>query len=205
MCDMSEPSEAGSPTEPLTLGDRDKDEQHRRKRQRVRLSCLECRRRKLSCDRGFPCERCIKSGTAEACTYESRPGLAPPPKNGISEGALSSRLLLPGGSGDVSLYRRDSSRDTERIRRLELEVAQLKTLLSRNTASDESTTLNQDSPYKSDAKEAAEDHEPMPYYVQERLQESDPKGDELRFFRGKEFKTRYYGPHSAFIAFGEVG
>lgn len=35
-----------------------KDGQPPRKRQRVRLSCLECRRRKLSCDRGYPCERC---------------------------------------------------------------------------------------------------------------------------------------------------
>ena len=39
MSDMSEPSEAGSPTpEPTTLGDRDNEEQHVRKRRRVRLS-----------------------------------------------------------------------------------------------------------------------------------------------------------------------
>lgn len=39
-----------------------------RKRQRVRLSCLECRRRKLSCSRELPCDRCIKSGTPDKCS-----------------------------------------------------------------------------------------------------------------------------------------
>ena len=202
---MSEPSDAGSPeAESLNLGDRDKDEQQPRKRQRVRLSCLECRRRKLSCDRGFPCERCIKSGGPEKCTYESRPGLAPPAKNGISADALSSRLLLPGGSGDLSLYRRDTARDSDRIRRLELEVVQLKNLLSRHSASDEGTTLNQDSPRKELAKGFTADETPLPSYLAERAPECTAEEEELRFFRGKDFKTRYYGPHSAFMAFSEV-
>ena len=200
---MSEPSESASPTtESLNLGDRDNEEHHPRKRQRVRLSCLECRRRKLSCDRGFPCERCIKSGTPEQCTYESRPGLAPPAKIGISQGALSSRLILPGASGDLSLYRRDSSRESDRIRRLEDEVAQLKSILSRIPTSDEGTTLNQDSPYKADGRQAPANDNELPCYLQERLCGGDE--EELRFFRGKEFRTRYYGPHNAYMAFSEV-
>jgi hypothetical protein len=204
------PSEgSASPlTEPNIVGDQDNDESHPRKRQRVRLSCLECRRRKLSCDRGFPCERCLKSGTPERCTYETRPGLAPPAKNGLSQGSLASfdaRLSLPAGTsiGDVSHYRKDTSREDNRIRKLELEVAQLKNLLSRRAHSDESVTLNEDSPHKTDLKEA-EVIDSFPDCPIGFCQVDPGEGDELRFFRGKEFKTRYFGPHNVFKGFREV-
>lgn len=40
------------------------------KRRRKALSCYDCRRRKLKCDRTFPaCSRCVKAGLASACTY----------------------------------------------------------------------------------------------------------------------------------------
>jgi Fungal Zn(2)-Cys(6) binuclear cluster domain len=42
----------------------------RGKRQRKTLSCYECRRRKLKCDREEPsCGRCIKAGHPETCSY----------------------------------------------------------------------------------------------------------------------------------------
>ena len=42
------------------------------KRRRIAFSCLDCRRRKLKCDRVFPtCSRCQKSGNAESCTYDT--------------------------------------------------------------------------------------------------------------------------------------
>ncbi|CAK7236938.1 hypothetical protein SCUCBS95973_009778 [Sporothrix curviconia] len=236
----------------------DKGDHPPRKRQRVRLSCLECRRRKLSCDRGFPCERCIKSGTPERCTYETRPGLAPPAKNGLSQGALAnfeSRIsaltgglgsgpLGPGGgmggagaggsymsdAGIVPPYRRDSHRsgsgpsalvDGDRMRRLELEVAQLKQLLASaagmaaNNAnplqkllapSDGSATLHDDdSPLDKDGGRAPS---PPTTFVETIYGSSGAAamqvGDELRFFRGKEFKTRYFGPHNACMAFSEL-
>ncbi|KAL1909129.1 hypothetical protein Sste5344_005011 [Sporothrix stenoceras] len=234
-----------------------------RKRQRVRLSCLECRRRKLSCDRGFPCERCIKSGTPERCTYETRPGLAPPAKNGLSQGALAnfeSRIsALAGGlgggpvghggsaginsiggggvggsymsdAGIVPPYRRDSHRsgsgpssmvDGDRMRRLELEVAQLKQLLASAAGvannnnplnklllapSDGSATLrDDDSPQE---KEGGRAPSPPTTFVETIYGSGGAAamevGDELRFFRGKEFKTRYFGPHNACMAFSEL-
>lgn len=43
-----------------------------RKRKRDVLSCNDCRRRKLKCDRSYPvCGRCQKGGLAESCTYNS--------------------------------------------------------------------------------------------------------------------------------------
>ncbi len=201
---MSEPtdSRATTPNSERSLGERDKDGQPPRKRHRVRLSCLECRRRKLSCDRGFPCERCVKSGTPELCSYETRPGLAPPAKNGLSQAALSSldsRLSFPAGSD----HRRDGSRDFDRIRRLELEVAQLKNLISRQLGSDGSTTLNETSPPKADTRDTIP-QTPLESFSPQRGGGDGDEETELRFFRGKEFKTRYYGPHNALMAFSEV-
>jgi len=163
----------------------------------VRLSCLECRRRKLSCDRGYPCERCLKSGTPERCNYETRPGLAPP-----KPGGLGLSLSLANGLSD-SLLRKDASREYDRIRRLELEVSQLKNLLTRAVGSDGSRTLVEDSPMG----ERPEDKEPeletsLPTFLQ--YHESTMDKEELRFFRGKEFRTRYFGPHNACMAFSSV-
>jgi hypothetical protein len=43
------------------------------KRKRTALSCYECRRRKLRCDREYPsCGRCRKTGQASSCSYDER-------------------------------------------------------------------------------------------------------------------------------------
>lgn len=45
---------------------------HSSKRRRVALACLDCRRRKLKCDRVYPaCSRCQKGGHASSCTYDA--------------------------------------------------------------------------------------------------------------------------------------
>lgn len=219
---MSEPSDHSrsrsrsedSPTA-TELGDRDRDHERERergdrgpprKRQRVRLSCLECRRRKLSCDREFPCSRCLQSGTGDRCEYETRPGLAPLNKLGLSQSALSgldaTRLSLPSSGADSSIYRRDA-READRIRRLELEVAQLKGLLSKQISLDGSTILDQ-SPATQKLDDGPAPDAALPPYVQLHGYDLYQDREEPRFFRGKEFKTRYFGPHSAFLAFSEL-
>ncbi|GAB1313520.1 N-terminal binuclear Zn cluster-containing protein [Madurella fahalii] len=199
---MSEPSERSvspSGTEPNDKDDRPPP----RKRQRVRLSCLECRRRKLSCDREFPCSRCLQSGTPERCEYETRPGLAPPNKLGLPPNALAgldAHLSLPSTGGESPYFRKEG-RESDRIRRLELEVAQLKSLLLKHSSLDGSTVQD---PSPHDPKSDAEhEHEvEVPPFLQ--TQETCADREELRFFRGKEFKTRYFGPHSAYLAFQEL-
>lgn len=42
------------------------------KRPRPVLSCLECRRKKLKCDRLLPCNQCNKSGHSAQCAYYNR-------------------------------------------------------------------------------------------------------------------------------------
>ncbi|KAH7074655.1 hypothetical protein BKA63DRAFT_414367 [Paraphoma chrysanthemicola] len=41
----------------------------KQRRQRAILSCNDCRRRKLKCDRLSPCNRCIKGGITDSCAY----------------------------------------------------------------------------------------------------------------------------------------
>jgi hypothetical protein len=42
-----------------------------RKRRRRTMACMQCRSRKLRCDREYPtCSRCLKSRTPTKCTYE---------------------------------------------------------------------------------------------------------------------------------------
>jgi Fungal Zn(2)-Cys(6) binuclear cluster domain len=41
-----------------------------RKRRRPALSCEQCRKRKIKCDRNYPCTQCLQSKTAE-CSYSA--------------------------------------------------------------------------------------------------------------------------------------
>ena len=45
-----------------------------RKRRRPALSCIECRRRKVKCDRNFPCNHCVSSKHV-SCTYDESAGI----------------------------------------------------------------------------------------------------------------------------------
>lgn len=48
------------------------------KRKRLALSCVDCRRRKVKCDRTYPvCVRCQKGGNADNCLYVSHTGEEP--------------------------------------------------------------------------------------------------------------------------------
>lgn len=38
-------------------------------RNRVPVSCEECRKKKMKCDKQKPCSSCVKSGCADSCTY----------------------------------------------------------------------------------------------------------------------------------------
>ncbi|ATY59146.1 C6 zinc finger domain containing [Cordyceps militaris] len=197
-------------------GSRHADQPPARKRQRVRLSCLECRRRKLSCDRGFPCERCIKSGTPDRCSYESRTGEVVNASAGVPPqfAQLDSRRfgLADAVAGFASRDPDVLRQDHDRIRRLELEIAQLKTQLLRPGASasfDGSTIAGTNSPAtqkdETSPHDAADPNAPRPE-VQECIDATNASDEkvELRFFRGKGFRTRYFGPHNASMAFVEL-
>ncbi|KAI0381666.1 fungal-specific transcription factor domain-containing protein [Hypomontagnella monticulosa] len=190
----------------------DQDEHNQgpaRKRQRVRLSCLECRRRKLSCSRELPCDRCIKSGTPERCTYESRPGAMaasagekppfvppPPPASFNSEVRRPSvNTPLPRRDVEPSLHR-DAARDHDRIRRLELEVSQLRSALSKQTSVDGSTIVASPSTLKDSVKDGQSVLSNTPQNVEAVA--------EYQNLRGHDFKTKYFGPHNAWSSLQEL-
>ncbi|KAL5629461.1 hypothetical protein BROUX41_001067 [Berkeleyomyces rouxiae] len=251
------------------------DDSRPRKRQRVRLSCLECRRRKLSCDRGFPCQRCTKSGTPERCQYESQDGtvmdaaavaatgiavpisvsvpvpvpvsvpasvpVTVPPYTSMCNGAATGTIGSPGLSRfgglrmpDPDTVIRDPPRDLDRIRKMEYEIAALKTQLARQAAASANLECSMTAAsasaaatpatQKGDGSGAGADHTPdrpdgvATGQVSNQLDATQP-GDkalielncpdgllnkELRFFRGKEFRTRYFGPANATMAFSEL-
>jgi hypothetical protein len=62
------------------------------KRPRPVISCLECRRKKLKCDRLDPCQQCIKIGRPGRCTYQS--GQEPVPNTAYLRGHPSKRQRL---------------------------------------------------------------------------------------------------------------
>ncbi|KAB5586215.1 fungal-specific transcription factor domain-containing protein [Coniochaeta sp. 2T2.1] len=220
---MSEPSSVRETSSPPPRdgesreGDSPDGNPHPRKRQRVRLSCLECRRRKLSCDRELPCSRCLQSGTPEKCEYEARPGGFTPNRPGISQSLLASidgRLSLPGGPGDSLLFttRKDALREHDRIRKLELEVAQLKNLLTKQASLDSSSTVvghsppspkNHDGLLGQGDASVPSSQQPQDIYAEFKQDVFSDK-EELRFYRGREFKTRFYGPTSGSIALKEL-
>lgn len=60
------------------------------KRPRPVLSCLECRRKKLKCDRMLPCQQCLKLNQPSLCTYA--PGQEPEARDyGQTSGSVLKR------------------------------------------------------------------------------------------------------------------
>lgn len=166
-----------------------------RKRQRVRLSCLECRRRKLSCNRQLPCDRCIRSETPNRCQYETRSGK-------VINASSDFSSLPPDFRRPEAATSTIRERDHERIRKLEHEIVQLRKEMSRQRGSLEGSTpvaTTSPSTQVGEGEAAAEDSrnnaQNMPFPTE--------KG-ELRFVRFKEFRTRFLGPHSAAMAMAEL-
>ncbi|KAL0956253.1 hypothetical protein HGRIS_002407 [Hohenbuehelia grisea] len=52
----------------------------RRTRRRLRLSCVECTRRRQKCDRNQPCGLCVSRGVSHLCRWENVPVARPPPR-----------------------------------------------------------------------------------------------------------------------------
>lgn len=47
----------------------------RRQRGRLHISCIECRRRKIRCDKSKPCSACVRGHRADGCHYPQAPDL----------------------------------------------------------------------------------------------------------------------------------
>ena len=99
------------------------------KRNRQPLSCAPCRIKKLKCDRGHPCETCVKRGDEASCNY------------GKTASTKSSDPLS--NSGNISNGR---GRAQERLRQLEQLVLQIVDNPNAQKLTPQSSRANTDSP-----------------------------------------------------------
>ena len=155
------------------------------KRRKV-LSCYACRSRKMKCDRVFPvCGRCARTGRANSCAYDPRllepqNGNAPPDLTDEPDAVQSSQHIHPTLEPQVMPVPETKSPDTvtwklkmqeQRIEMLEKKISVLE-----------------------GAKNAS-------HPLTSSLEHQEPGRDvltrtEAMLFRGKSFKTQFYGPTS---------
>ena len=178
------------------------DETPGSKRRRIAFSCLDCRRRKLKCDRNYPsCSRCQKGGRPQNCTYDTEAVDTLNQERNRGTRDFSASVGLPraiprlpsvarsfaGDDGDEIIPRRQPDNGAtarlfaqeERIRQLENRIIGLERITNgsgrshwpRSTRSPELTENELNQPL--DRREAAE--------------------KESMIFRGKGFKTQFYG------------
>ena len=166
-----------------------------RKRKRKVLSCFACRSRKLKCDRNYPsCARCQKAGELGDCYYDDVPlqgmgrqsnSKAPKPRTTAMHSPSPSPMVpsvaskLPTTMGGP----RSSQVQEDRIKYLECRVALLENrrIPSANTLRDQERL----------GISIADDPNTCDEY---HILTDEQTNEEPIVFRGKEFKTRYYGP-----------
>ncbi|KAF1991543.1 hypothetical protein K402DRAFT_346291 [Aulographum hederae CBS 113979] len=171
------------------------------KRRRKAYSCTDCRRRKLKCDRAFPsCGRCSKAGNAETCVYSFMPDEADV-QNASDPGqkvAVDSALHVSSRGPDMSFRAPDTTITSKlieqdcRIQALESQVRLLEFSLNHASRLDESLIKRGQSP---------------PHYENGLSTESEVKDQETMFFRGKGFKTQFFGasgPAIEMVHFSEL-
>lgn len=92
---------------------RNRDQSPPRRRRRPPLSCIPCRRRKLKCDRSWPCAQCTRSKTVEACTYagSTQRGMTPSSRSMTPRPTRTSEPVAGGGLHVFDSKRKPSSND----------------------------------------------------------------------------------------------
>lgn len=165
------------------------DTQKRQRRQRAVLSCKDCHRRKLKCDRELPCNRCINGNIAAQCAYGPEP-LTGPPEQSVKRQRQASipkanvrfeeHSPAPVKVGE-SLFRSDIVQSDisaqNRIDQLEREVALLR----------QQSVIHVD-----------KSHEQIFDFVRPSGEnEVDPPVYQVGMLKGRNYATFYYGPSSA--------
>lgn len=104
------------------------DRESERKRRRKVLSCYDCRRRKLQCDRVLPaCGRCTKAGQASNCLYLEDAADAPV-RDPIVETSTSLSGKLPPFYGHASRPIGATAPSGDLLGRLEFQDGRIKQL-----------------------------------------------------------------------------
>ncbi|KAK7179746.1 transcriptional regulatory protein, partial [Paraphaeosphaeria sporulosa] len=162
----------------------DASAEKRASKKRKVLSCYACRNRKMKCDRVYPvCGRCQKTGRADQCTYDPRL-LEDIPVNGdgyAEPPSFAQHDSAPSGAGSSDLVSWKLRVQERRLEQLENKLAA------------QSGTGSQ-----------AYDSTPSHFHD---FKANEPLLHEEMMFRGKAFKTQFYGstcPLSALTQFSEL-
>lgn len=90
-----------------------------KKRMRITLSCDQCRKRKVKCDRKFPCSTCVQHNRSKDCSYGESVSTAGPPN--FKDGSVGVfRTFFANGPSSSSPRLKETSRSELTFSRLEL-------------------------------------------------------------------------------------
>jgi hypothetical protein len=170
-----------------------------RKRKRDVLSCLDCRRRKLKCDRGFPaCSRCVKGGVAALCTYNSFHGATDGQQDELDASADEDARPQKKARGHLGMRLNELAREvgppgnfmhsasalsaqSNVIKSLESRLATLEKVLSQTSTSEI---------FRPEGAHAVTT--PIPKSEPHRAGKA-----ETHLFKGRGLRTQFYGPSNA--------
>ncbi|KAF2680180.1 hypothetical protein K458DRAFT_445398 [Lentithecium fluviatile CBS 122367] len=167
----------------------------RKRKQRAVLSCDDCRRRKLKCDRELPCNRCIHGGVAEKCAYRKDAHLI----EGDTTHDHSTKRVRKSLAPPIQLHaisttqpdEHNTEQDThlenlspvhpgkDRVAELEQRLFSLEALLS---SLQNKPSFTPESSVHLENKDAG-----------------DIPGASTIFFKGRDYRTFYYGPTNPMI------
>ena len=166
------------------------------KRRRIALACLDCRRRKLRCDRVYPaCSRCQKAGHPDTCTYDPNAidSLNERPYMDFARGNRDpdSHPNAPRRHPDPNYFGNHQPLDTDYgvIAGMQSHIDQLE---SRIIGLERTVNLNQ------------QQAEPPNSRIQYDSPNSRPEEKEFMTFRGKNYKTVFYGASHDTSSFNHV-
>ena len=169
------------------------------KRKRKALSCYDCRRRKLRCDRAYPsCSRCRRAGQANSCSYDER-SLQSRHRHTESSAPLSLKeksTTTPQAPSDGSSF--NPVAHVRQIHRIENRLSALEASQTSGTwqLRGEVSSVTENSEQRPAIKAGTETFLTSP-------RESAPT--ETVIFRGENFKTQYYGGSNPTSLIAHVG
>lgn len=185
-----------------------------RKRKRRTFACYDCRRRKLRCDRIFPaCGRCRASGSSSTCVYDAAPGYTGEHPPALLPGRpgeqLESRLQYESPTyRDPNAflgYQRQASQDDAYsvIQRQAERIAVLEACLARIEPRSTSAENHHEPPVDGPKQLLGRFESHLRTDIEENRRPPDTVaigGEDAFVFRGKGFKTQFYGPSSPMSA-----
>lgn len=186
---------------------------HVRKRRRTALSCFDCRRRKLKCDRVYPsCGRCRRGGLSDSCSYaESRleisadEGTLKLAQDADDDQPRTSNAVSIGSSTVVAANVPPQLPENVAVR-LAMQDERIALLESR-LARFEILSVPQSSDPRSLDPILIEMRSSVPRYQSTDSRTAgrrEQKSADQMFFKGKGFKTQFYGPSMPTSLLGQV-